>query len=218
MKKNLLIIGAGGHGSVVAEAAEAAGNWEQIGFIDDRYPEIECLYKWQVVGTRKILETCDKDVTEILVAIGDNGTRLAFIDDLLQKGFRLATIIHPTAYISPWSTVGAGTVVLEKVVVKTGTKIGMGCILNSGCIIGHDCDIGNGVHIAPGAHIAGQVKIGDLTWFGIGATVIQQILIGTNVTVGAGTVVIRDIPDNVKVVGVPGKIIAQKQEAADGLE
>jgi len=218
LKKNLLIIGAGGHGSVVAEAAEAVGNWNHIGFVDDRYPEMKQVYKWQVAGTCRILDSCNKDGTEVFVAIGDNDTRLNFIYDLLQKGFSLATVIHPTACVSALSTIDVGTVILEKVVVQAGTRIGKGCILNSGCIITHDCEIGDGVHIAPGARIAGRVKIGDRTWLGIGATVIQKISIGANVTVGAGTVVIRDIPDNVKVVGVPGRMISTEGAAVDGQE
>jgi sugar O-acyltransferase (sialic acid O-acetyltransferase NeuD family) len=216
--KKLLVIGAGGHGSVVADTAEAMGNWQNIEFVDDRFPGLNQFYKWKVIGNTQSLDTYSKHDVDVIVAIGNNKTRMSYITKLLQAGFHLATIVHPDAYVSPLSTIGMGTVVFAKCVVNAGSHIGVGSILNTGCTVDHGCMVGNGVHISPGAHIAGEVRIGDLSWIGIGASVIQRITIGSNVMVGAGAAIIRDIPDHAKVVGVPGRIISEGRTDTRELE
>ncbi|MBP1625718.1 MAG: dapH [Holophagaceae bacterium] len=206
---NLLIIGAGGHGKVVADIARDSGRWEEIAFLDDNYPDSIILGLWKVRGKTEESKRFLKQFPEALVAIGANAVRLATIRRLTAEGFQVPTLIHPDASVSRLSVIGAGSVICAQSAIKIDTTIGMGAIINAGATIAHDCTLADGVHISPGGRISGDVQIGECTWLGSGAIIKEQVTIGHHVIIGAGSVVIRDVPDGVKVVGIPGRIIPQ---------
>jgi sugar O-acyltransferase (sialic acid O-acetyltransferase NeuD family) len=203
----LLIVGAGGHGKVVADTAVEMGKWENVAFVDDRYLQLKTVLTRPVIGN--ILQTplFLAEYSDIIVAIGSNSLRFELLRRFRNMGFYLPTLVHPTAFISRSATIGAGSVVFAQVAVNAGTQLGMGSIVNTGATIDHDCVVGDGVHISPGAHLAGEVQIGNCSWIGIGSSILQQISIGENVIVGAGAAITVNIPRDVTVVGVPGKII-----------
>lgn len=202
--RELRIIGAGGHGRVVADLAEAAGQWSSICFLDDRFPDGGRVDDWEVLGGLGALASLGDDDAEYLVAIGDNATREAVCTRLQDAGHRLARLIHPSAVISPRARIEPGTVVFAAVVVNIGATIGTGVILNSGCLVEHDCRIGAYSHIAPGALLAGDITVGARAWVGIGASVRNGIRIGADATIGAGAAVVRHVEPGVTIVGVPG--------------
>jgi sugar O-acyltransferase (sialic acid O-acetyltransferase NeuD family) len=202
---DLLIIGAGGHGKVVADAARMSTRWNRIFFIDDIFPKNKKCSSWDIIGS---IDTIKLDPNaEYIVAIGDNHTRFEVFSNLKDRGMRFACIVHPTAYISPESTIGFGTVVLANAVINIGSSLGDCCIVNTSSTIDHDCVIKNSVHISPGVNLAGEVNVGSFSWIGIGAAVRQQVSIGKDVVVGAGAAVVSDIKDNTTVVGIPAKPI-----------
>ncbi len=203
----LLIIGAGGHGKVVADTALSMGKWDEIAFLDDRYPQVIDVLNFPVLGViDKCLSFQDR-YQDLVVAVGDNVLRVELIRRFIDYQFRLPIIIHPRAFVSNFSAIGQGSVVFAQSAINAGTVLDIGCIINTGATVDHDCNLGCGVHVSPGVHIAGQVKIGDYTWLGIGSTVIQKCSIKENVMVGAGAVVIRDIPSSVTVLGIPGRVV-----------
>lgn len=124
---------------------------------------------------------------------------------LLDMGVPLATLIHPSAVVSPSACISGGCTVLARVVVNPNARIGTGCIINTGSIIEHDCVVEDFVNICPGVSMAGHARIGRKSFIGIGSTVIDGIKVGSQVVVGAGAVVIRDVPDHTMVMGVPAK-------------
>lgn len=203
----LIIVGAGGHGKVVADTAYEMGAWEKIAFIDDRYPEVSSILSWTIIGRANQAVDFIDEYTDVVVAIGNNTLRLELLEHFEKLGFSIPSIIHPTAFVSKNAILGSGNVIFAQAVVNAGVKIGSGCIINTGATVDHDCNLDNGVHISPGAHLAGTVKIGETSWIGIGSSVIQNVNIGSKVIVGAGAVITKDIPSNVTVVGVPGRII-----------
>lgn len=203
----LLIIGAGGHGKVVADTAMTMNYWDKIAFMDDLYPQIKSLLYFPVLGTIDECLFFQGEYQDLVVAVGDNELRIELIQRFIDCGFRFPVIIHPTAFVSTFSELGKGTVIFAQAAVNAGTVVGIGGIINTGATVDHDCLLGCGVHVSPGVHIAGQVNVGDYTWLGIGSSIIQRCSIGHNVMVGAGAVIIEDVPSNVTVVGVPGKII-----------
>ena len=206
MQKRLAIFGASGHGKVVADIAVSCG-LQNIDFYDDAWPETIKNGSWNVVGnTTSLLSNLD-DYSSVIVALGHCAIRWEKHCIIRQRGAELATLIHPTAIISPSAQIGAGTVIMPRAVINAGATIGEACIVNTGAIIEHDCKIEYGVHIAPGATLSGNVQIGLLSWFGVGATARQGTIIGSNVTVGAGAVVISKIADNLTVIGCPAKSI-----------
>jgi sugar O-acyltransferase (sialic acid O-acetyltransferase NeuD family) len=202
----LLIAGAGGHGRVVADAAEiSAENWDQIAFVDDRYPELAVSGLWQVVGKLDDLSGLAGNFDACIAAVGSASLRLSLLDRSRSYGFNIPVIVHPQATVSRHARLEPGSVVVAGAVVNIGTDIGMGCIINTGATVDHDCRLGAGVHICPGAHLAGNVAVGARSWFGIGAIARQGIRIGADVTVGAGAVCLEDVRDGVVVVGAPAR-------------
>ncbi|MCC2113932.1 MAG: acetyltransferase [Hyphomicrobiales bacterium] len=201
----LLILGASGHGKVAGDCADAAGNWRELAFFDDRWPELQSCGPWPVIGTGEDLAgNLDAD-DEVFVAIGNGESRIKWLQRFREDGIRIATIVHPRAVVSSRAAIGAGTLVVAGAVVNIDTRLGIGVIVNTGATIDHDCLIGDGVHVCPGAHLAGDVTVGEGSWIGIGSAVRQGIRIGSGVTVGAGSAVIADIADGLTVAGVPAK-------------
>lgn len=192
----LRIIGAGGHGRVLADIAEGMG-YEDIAFLDAGFPDLARSGAWNVIGA-------PADLEEGLCAlgIGDNQTRMALLDSVSCD---LATLIHPSAVISPHAQIGAGSVICAGAVVGPFARIGRGCILNTSASVDHDCTLEDGVHLSPGARLGGGVSIGARTWIGIGAAVREYKTIGADVMVAAGAAVVSDIEEGARFGGVPAK-------------
>ncbi|MBT8099784.1 MAG: acetyltransferase [Gammaproteobacteria bacterium] len=208
--RNLLIAGAGGHGVVVADAAELTQEWGRIHFVDDVYPKVQRIAHWDIIGASESLLQLGKYVDAAVVAIGNVDIRMRLIASVEAAGIPLTSVIHPRAAVSRLARIDAGTVLLANAAVNARAKIGKGCIVNTAATVDHDCWIEDGVHIAPGAHLAADVKVGQQTWIGAGATVREQITIGKNAVIGAGAAVVKDVADNQVVVGVPAKPIHSK--------
>lgn len=205
--KRLCILGAGGHGSVVADAAEACGNWLDIVFYDDAWPERTENGTWPIVGrvddfVPTVAHGCDG-----VVALGDNTRRAEISERLRAMSANVVSIIHPRATVSRRASIGAGSVVFAGAVINAGARIGPACIINTNSTVEHDCLIEEAVHVSPGANLAGLVTVGAQSWIGIGACVRQQVKVGRNVVIGAGAVVIADVPDRVVIVGNPARRI-----------
>lgn len=206
----LLIAGAGGHGRVVADTALATGNFSSVAFLDDRVTGRTTIEGWPIVGTLDQLEELSSAFQAFVAGIGDPALRLSLLGRARNAGLQCPTIIHPTATVSAYSSIGAGTVVVAGACINVGVRTGEACIINTGATVDHDCVLADAVHVCPGAHIAGHVEIGTRTWFGIGAVATQGIRIGANAMIGAGSVVIRDLPDGVTAAGNPARDIGPR--------
>lgn len=147
----LVILGAGGFGKTVADIAEQTGRYDCILFLDDALPT--------AVGRCAAYTEFADATTEMFPAFGNNEMRLAWMDRLLASGIPLATIIHPTAYISPKAILKQGIVVLPQAVINTATVVKRGCIVNCGAIIDHNCILEEGVHICLGGIVKADNRI-----------------------------------------------------------
>lgn len=201
MKNKLLIIGASGHGKVVADIALKMNKWQSIAFLDDD-KSIKTSMGLEVIGTSDDVFT-HIDEYEIFVGIGNNDTRQKIHEMLETFGASIPVLIHPNAIIGNKVEIGNGTAVMAGAVVNCCTKIGKSCIINTGSTIDHDNCIEDFVHVSPGAHLAGTVKVGQGTWLGIGSIVSNNINITNGCKVGAGSVVVRDIIETGTYVGTP---------------
>ncbi len=193
----IYIYGASGHGLVVADIALSCG-YKEVIFIDDgklEYKKFEDIHK--------------DNKTPIIIGIGDNKTRAKLQQKVKQQGFRVVTLVHPSAIISPSIALGEGIVVMPNVVINAQAKIGDGAILNTACVIEHECKIGNFVHISPNASLAGNVQVGDFTHIGIGSSIIHGLNIGNNCIIGAGSVVVQNIDNKRLAYGNPCKVIKE---------
>lgn len=197
--KRLIIIGASGHGRVVADIANRCG-YTDIVFLDDN-TDIRNCGKYSVAGGRSHVEDMDGD---IIVAIGNSVIRRKIQENLKEE--RMSVLIHPDAVLAEDVLIGKGTVIMAGVVINSGSVIGRGCIINTCSSVDHDCRIEDFVHVAVGAHIAGHVEIGKGTWIGAGVTVSNDIRICDGCIIGAGAVVVTDINRSGTYVGVPARI------------
>lgn len=202
--KTLAILGASGHGKVVADAA-LAGGWDAIEFYDDAWPSLERVGPWPVSGSSAELLRKASAIDGAVVAIGNNRVRLTKMRELRMKGVPLVSVVHPAAVISRYAIIGAGCVVFAGAVVNAFAKLGAGCIVNTGATIDHDCELADGVHVSPGSNLGGGVVVGEATWVGIGACVRHCVSLGGDVIVGAGAAVVENVAPGATVVGVPAR-------------
>lgn len=198
--KSVVIIGASGHGKVIADIVLKSGD-RIIGFLDDN-PLLEGTFiGFPLLGTVEKYTSYLKDA-EFVIAIGDASTR----ENIAKKlnGVKWYTAIHPTAVISKIDvTIDEGTVVMANAVINSGSKIGKHCIINSSAVVEHDNWIEDYVHISVGAKLAGTVHVGKSTWIGVGASVSNNVEICAECMIGAGAVVVKDIKEAGTYVGVP---------------
>lgn len=202
MQKKVVIIGASGHGKVVADIVQKAGD-RIIGFLDDN-PNISSVFiEFPILGK---VDDCVKYDAEFVIAIGNPKIRMRIAEKM--SGVSWYTAIHPTAVISDIDvSIESGTVVMANTVINSGTRIGKHCIINSGAVVEHDNQISDFVHVSVGAKLAGTVQIGKRTWIGIGAVVNNNLSICEDCIIGAGAVVIRNIVEKGTYVGVPARKI-----------
>lgn len=207
MKKTLLIIGASGHGKVIADIALKMNKWQSIAFLDDN-ENVKSSMGIEIIDKSTSISRYISDY-EFFVGIGNNAIREKIQRQLEVEGASIPVLIHPSAVIGEQVYVEAGTVVMAGAVINCCTKIGKGCIINTASTIDHDNVIEDYVHISPGAHLAGTVKIGRGTWLGVGSIVSNNINVTSKCKIGAGAVIIEDITENGTYVGIPAKRIAE---------
>lgn len=201
MKDKLIIIGASGHGKVVADIAIKMNKWQSIAFLDDD-ESIKTSMGLQVIGRTADAFTY-KDEADFFVAIGSNTTREKIQEKLIEQGINVICLIHPSAVIGTNVEIGFGSVVMAGVVINSSSRIGNGCIINTSSSLDHDNMIEDYVHISPGVRTAGSVSIGKGTWLGIGSVVSNNVNMCSGCKVGAGAVVVKDITKPGTYVGVP---------------
>lgn len=195
MSKQLVIIGAGGHGRVVADIAMLNG-YDDIVFLDD-------VPHSSVIGPVKDYHKYSS--AAFIVAIGNNGIRKYIQEQLVASHLALISLIHPHSVIASNVRIGYGSVVMAGAVINPGSVIGNGVIINTCSSVDHDCVIADYAHISVGSHIAGNVSVGKETMIGAGATVINNISICDHCLIGAGAVVVKDLSFPDTYVGVPAK-------------
>ncbi|GBF73573.1 acetyltransferase [Paenibacillus sp. 598K] len=199
----MLIIGAGGHGKVLADIALKVGSWRQIAFLDD------VLYSTKQLGLDVIGLSNEAeeyiDEFEVIVGIGNNSIREEMQTKLEIEGAIIPSLVHPSATIGSDVTIGSGTVIMAGGVINCCSAIGKGTIVNTGATIDHDCIVESYVHVSPGVHIAGGVTVGARSWLGIGSVVSNNVSITSDSIVGAGAVVVKNILEPGKYLGLPAK-------------
>lgn len=198
--KKLVIIGAGGHGSVVADAARKSG-YKKIVFLDDG--KVESCLGYPVVG--KVADAESYKGEDFFVAIGNAKVREKVIEDLSQKGLRVVNVVHPTATIAAGVKMGKGVLLVAGSIVNPNATLGDGVIVNTHASVDHDSVVEDYCHIAVGAHLAGNVKLGKYTWLGIGAVVSNGLSVCEDCLIGAGATVVRDIEEKGTYIGTPAR-------------
>ena len=201
----LVILGAGGHGRVVAEIALFSTKYKEIVFLDDKAPESSFPYPYvgECSTFRQYLENSD-----FFIAIGNAAIRRRLQTEVEEVSGSITTLIHPSAIISKDVKIGHGTVIMAGAIVNTGSKIGNGVILNTASSVDHDCIVEDFCHVSVGAHLCGTVHLGAGTWIAAGATVINNVTVCADCLVGAGATVTHDLQTAGIYMGTPATIHA----------
>lgn len=201
MSKSVIIIGASGHGKVVADIVVKNGD-QVVGFLDDNPKLANNYLGYPVLG--EVSKYSSFTNAYFVIAIGNARVREEISEKLGNAAWY--TAIHPDAVIAAIDvSIGEGTVIMANAVINSGAKIGRHCIINTGAIVEHDDQIADYVHISVGAKLAGTVVIGKSSWIGIGACVSNNIEICGNCMIGAGAAVVKNIDEPGTYVGVPAE-------------
>lgn len=193
------LLGAGGHARVILDLLRAREI--PVGGIYDADPSVCELDGYRVLPESEVR-------FPLLLAIGDNAQRKRLVRRFGDSAGSYATVVAPSAILSPSVRLGEGTVVMEGAILQAATRVGNHVIVNTGASIDHECILEDYVHVSPCATLCGRIRVGEGTHVGAGAVVIPGIRIGRWCRIGAGAVIIRDIPDGATVVGNPGRIIS----------
>lgn len=198
MNPEIIIIGAGGHGRVIADIVKSAGD-TVLGFLDDGIADSNIYGR--ILGT---VSDCVKFKDKLfIIAIGNNEVRKNI--SIKYPDLNYYTAIHPSAIISDFAIIGRGTCVMPGAVIAAGAKVGAHCIVNTNAVIEHDCVLEDFVHVSPAAALCGTVSVGEGTHIGAGAVVINNIRIAPHSVIGAGAAVIRNADSPGTYVGVPAR-------------
>ena len=195
--RRLVIIGAGGHGKVIADIA-LKNCYTNICFVDDN--ATGDVMGFPIIGTSIEIERLNDGNTDFVIGIGNNATRKLIAE---KYDVNFVTLVHPSAQIGVNVSIGKGTVVMAGAVINPCAMVGEHCIINTGAIVEHDNVIEDYAHISPNAALGGTVRVGECTHIGIGATVKNNTEICSDCTIGAGAVVVKNIKEPGTYVGVP---------------
>lgn len=168
--ERLLILGAGGHGKAVAEAAEASGMWGGVAFLDDRWPGVQEIHGWSVLSNIAGLGELASQFGHAIAAVGNNAARERLFGAICDVGLLAATVVHPSACVSPRAVIGAGSAVMALAVVGCDARLGEGCIINAHATVDHDAVLGDFAHLGVGVHLAGGVRVGSRCWLQAGSS------------------------------------------------
>ena len=194
MKKNLILLGGGGHCKSIIEVAESAG-YNILGILDRPEEVGKYVLDYKVIGT-------DDDIpqyvnkAEFVITVGfikNPAIRIKLYNIVKEAGGKFATIVASTAYVSKYATLGEGTVVMHNAFVNAGSQIGNNVILNTFSNIEHDAVIGDQSHISTGVMINGDCKVGHNVFVGSQSVLANGITIGDDIIIGAGSVVRKSI-------------------------
>lgn len=203
------IYGSGGSGGEIHDIAELQDIWERIIFIDDTVEK--GIYKGR---DRMPFEQFNKlygiQKTRIIIAQGEPKHKVFLFNKVKEKGYLLANLIHPSAYVSSSAQLGEGIVIQANAFVSCDTKIGDNVHIMQSSIITHDCIIHKHCQISMGVVIGGCSEVGKMTYVGINAAIRDKVKVGNDTIIGMGANVLKDIPDNAVAYGNPAKIMMNK--------
>jgi len=200
-KPGLILIGAGGHARACIDVIEKQGKFQIAGLVGLPEELHSQSLGYEVVGTDDALAQLAKTIPYALITIGQIQTaqvRIRLYQKAIQCGFQMPVIIAPTAHVSSYSSVGAGSIIMHGAIVNAGTKVGNNCIINTRALLEHDTAVEDHCHISTGTILNGGVSVGAGSFIGSGCVVKEGLSIGENCLVGIGLKVRHTLADSTR--------------------
>lgn len=182
----LLIVGAGGHGRSVAEAAMMSGHYEVAGFVDDSAVDIKDIWGIPMLGETGNLLAYRSLTQAVIVAIGNNNARRRLSDRFVQAGYELVSVLHPRATISSRAVIGPGSAIMAGAIIGTEAQLGRGVIVNCGAIVDHHARVADFGHLGVNACMAGGTVLGRGAWLQAGSAIGYGVQVPDGSILGPG--------------------------------
>lgn len=219
MAKKVIILGGIGNGSVIANAIADANRrgdheWEFAGYLNDRMEAGEHIESYPVLGKLadwKMNAASDRFFINTIFRIDGQQQRIDLFESLDIPDDRLATFVHPMAFVAPNARLGPGTVVMPQAAISSAAAIAKGCLIMVGASIGHNSTIGRFCHFAAQCCIGAFMNIADGVHIGLNATTRENLTIGRNATLGMGSVLTRNMGENEIWIGNPARYLRQAE-------
>lgn len=210
----LAIYGTGGSGRESQEIANSINmlqhRWDSILFVDD-YDFDRTLHGSDVVSFDQLCSAYSNDDVEFIIAVGEPSSRQLLCEKVQAKGFELATIVHPSAFVSPSARIGRGVLIKMQTIVSSDAVVGDNSFIQANVIVGHDVRVGAHSQISAYSHIAGGAILGSRTYLGVRSSIRECCVLGDDVLVAMGAVVMeKKVPSNVLALGNPAKYVRRK--------
>ena len=205
-KPEIILIGGGGHCKSVIDVIEAENKYKIVGIIDMPEKLGEKILGYKIIGNDDDTPKFAKEIQYFFITVGhlkSPALRIKLFELVKKAGGQFPVIFSPNAYVSKYSKIGEGTVIMHHAIVNANTQIGENCIINNKALVEHDCTIGNNCHISTNAVINGGLQIGDNCFIGSNSVTKQYISIAENTIIGAGAVVTKNITESGVYVGNP---------------
>lgn len=202
----MLVAGAGGHALECFDILSQKALPDLVEFFDDITAEQHVLQRYGIIRELSQIESHFRQDPRFILAVGNPRYRVLFFEKFIRAGGTMVNLLGFQNTISPFARF-EGADIFNHCFIGSQVKIGKGTLVNTGAQLHHEVQVGEFCEISPRAVILGAAIIGNQTRIGANATILPKIKIGNHVTIGAGSVITKDVPDNVTVVGVPGRII-----------
>lgn len=213
--KNIVIIGASGHGGMILDCIEKEGRYKVLGFLDSFKKKGTKLNGYEILGSEQDLPALiDKfNLYGAILAIGNNWTRKRVAEkiSIIAPNLVFVTSIHPSAIIGKDVEIGQGTVIMPGAIINTNSRVGDFCIVNTNSSLGHDGNMQNFSSIASGVCTGGNLFLGRFSAISLGANVIEYITIGEHSVIGAGSLVVQNVKSYLVVYGSPARTIRRRR-------
>lgn len=215
MSKKILIIGGQGNGTIIAHAilhsnSMGFNEWVCEGFLNDHIGEDDLIDGFKVRGklkdATKFVEQGFYFINTILRIDGQK-ERISLFESLQIPEDRMATFIHPMAYVAPGVKISSGVVIMPQVSISSGTTIGKNTLILDGATVGHDDIIGDYCHLSYQACVGSYLKIGHGVHIGLNATVREHLTIENYSTLGMGAVLTKNIEEGEIWAGNPARFL-----------
>jgi len=206
MKKEIVLVGGGGHCKSAIDVIEEEGMFSIAGIIDVKAKLGQKVLNYEISWTDDQLGELSKRYSHFMITVGqlqNPEARISLYNKIKNHGGVLPVIVSPTAHVSRFASVEEGTLIMHHAVVNADASIGKNCILNTGCLIEHDAKVGDHCHISTRAVINGGTSVDDRVFVGSSAVLAHMISVGNNSIISSGSVVRKNVPESSLVFGNP---------------